>query len=154
MPFNLEKVRSHQEARTRGCRVCHLTSTHKHSKNCALTGRLTLNYLGTRTRRSEGRLDHDTGQFCFADAVPPPRAPSAILAVKTVQPHFVDHDYPFGPLARTSDRLFPRAAGGGVVRGRTRRPVPLGLKQALSHPSWATAPLSTTISVRGSGHSE
>lgn len=63
---------------------------HTQHEVCALAVRLTLNSLGARTRRTEGRLDH-AHQCCLADVVPRPRAPRTILAVAIEQPHAMEH---------------------------------------------------------------
>lgn len=70
------------------CRVRPFTRNPKYV--CALAVRLTLNSLGARTRRTEGRLDH-AHQCCLADVVPRPRAPRTILAVAIEQPHAMEH---------------------------------------------------------------
>lgn len=98
--------------------------SHKQPKVCALAARLTLNFLGTRTRRTEGRLD-DAHQCRLADVVPRLRAPRAILAVATDQPHAIEHVvrlvlWQSSHLCQTFSTSWWCA---GVVRGRTGRPI-------------------------------
>lgn len=118
--------------------------SHKQPEICALAARLILNPLGTRTRRTEGRLD-STGQCCLVDAVPRPRALRTTSAVETDQPQCRGAYCPFGPFGSrppVSDFFHDLVVWYVVAHeGRYTRP-----EAGLFSPKPGVGPLSATIS--------